>query len=142
MSSTYKRKVEYYETDKMGIVHHANYLHWFEEARTFALAEMGLEYKNLEDIGIMMPVLSVDCKYKTGAKYGDTVLVDVNIEKFNGVKMNFSYQITDSKTGILRVFGSSEHCFVGNDFKPLNLKKSYPAIYNKVLECMDILSKD
>lgn len=142
MSSIYTRKVEYYETDKMGIVHHANYLHWFEEARTFALAEMGLEYKSFEDMGIMMPVLAVDCKYKTGAKYGDRVLVDVNVEKFNGVKMKFSYKITDSETGVLRVTGSSEHCFVDNDFKPLSLKKSYPAIYNKVLECIDILTNN
>ena len=75
-------------------------------------------------------------------KYGDRVLVDVNVEKFNGVKMKFSYKITDSETGILRVTGSSEHCFVDNDFKPLSLKKSYPTIYDKVLECIDILANN
>lgn len=137
----YERKVEYYETDKMAIVHHANYIHWFEEARTFALAQMGMDYKNLEDMGIMMPVLGIECKYRTGAKYGDRVLVEVKIEKFNGVKMKFSYIVTDKETGALRMTGSSEHCFVDNDFKPLSLKKSYTAIYNKILECMDILSE-
>ena len=54
---TFERKANYYETDQMGIVHHSNYIRWFEEARLEMLRAMGLPYKKMEDNGILIPVL-------------------------------------------------------------------------------------
>ena len=61
---TFERKANYYETDQMGIVHHSNYIRWFEEARLEMLRAMGLPYKKMEDNGILIPVLGVSCSYK------------------------------------------------------------------------------
>lgn len=128
---TYKRKVQYYETDKMGIVHHSNYIRWFEEARIEYMLHYGIDYNNVEKEGLMMPVLAVDCKYKQGAKYSEIVLIDTDISLFNGVKLIFSYTVKN-KDGIILTEGSSTHCFVDMDFKPVSLKKANIELYNKI----------
>ena len=63
----YVHKVQYYETDKMGIVHHSNYIRWMEEARIDFLERMGWPYDRLENEGIISPVIGVDCKYKANS---------------------------------------------------------------------------
>ena len=59
----YSRKVYYYETDKMSIVHHSNYIRMFEEARLDLMDKCGIDYAQIESLGIIMPVLEVTCKY-------------------------------------------------------------------------------
>lgn len=130
----YLRNVQYYETDKMGIVHHSNYIRWFEEARIFYMKEYGYDYRELEEKGIMIPVLGVSAVYKTGAKYGDTVRIKVKIEKITAVKLNFSYEITDERTGELRMTGTSDHCFVDENFKPCSIKKKMSEFYEKFVK--------
>ena len=125
----YMRDVQYYETDRMGIVHHSNYLRWFEEARTYYMAQMGYNYCDIEASGIMIPVLSVSAEYKSGAKYGESVRIEVNITKLTPVKLSFSYTAYDSKTGEPRVSGTSDHCFVDDNFRPCSLKKKMPGFY-------------
>ncbi len=83
---SYERKVQYYETDKMGIVHHSNYIRWFEEARTDYMLQNGIDYNAVEkELGIMMPVLAVDCKYIQGAKYNESVKIETEISFVIGV---------------------------------------------------------
>ena len=65
--------VRYYETDQMGIVHHSNYVRYFECGRTAMLKELGLPLEKLEETGVMLPVVSVECRYKVPAKLGDTL---------------------------------------------------------------------
>lgn len=60
----YRHIVQYYETDKMGITHHSNYIRWMEEARIDFLRQIGWDYAKLESIGIISPVTAVNCKYK------------------------------------------------------------------------------
>ena len=71
----YERKVMYYETDRMRIVHHSNYIRWFEEARLYYMEKRGLPYEKMEENGVMIPVLSVDCRYHVPVKFGQTVLI-------------------------------------------------------------------
>lgn len=130
----YIRSVQYYETDKMGIVHHSNYIKWFEEARIFYMEEMGFLYKEMEDKGVMIPVLGITAQYKSGAAYGDTVCIKTKVNKITAVKLEFSYVITDEKTGEVRVTGTSSHCFVNEDFRPCSIKKKFPEFYEKCLE--------
>ena len=68
MTFTYERKANYYETDMMGVVHHSNYLRYFEEARIAFMDSLGIPYKELEENGIMSPVLSVQCVWFSLAK--------------------------------------------------------------------------
>lgn len=132
----YKRKVQYYETDKMGIVHHSNYIRWFEEARTEYMLENGIDYNIVErEYGVMMPVLAVDCQYKQGAVYGDTVTIETCIAGFNGVKLVFEYIVKDGDNNIL-VTGSSTHCFVDMEFKPLRINRTDLKLYEKLKALM------
>ena len=65
----YEHKVQYYETDQMGIAHHSNYIRWMEEARIDFLNQIGWDYKTLEENGVISPVTAVDCKYKMTTKF-------------------------------------------------------------------------
>jgi acyl-CoA thioester hydrolase len=67
--------VRYYETDQMGIVHHSNYIRYFECGRMAMLEEVGLPMHKIEESGIMLPIISVECKYKYPAKLGDRLKV-------------------------------------------------------------------
>ena len=92
----YKHLVQYYETDQMGIVHHSNYIRWFEEARSFLLEENGFGYKKMEESGIISPVLSVNARYKSMTHYYDTVIINVKVIKYNGVKITLEYTVIDA----------------------------------------------
>lgn len=124
------RSVLYYETDKMAVVHHSNYLRWLEEARLDFLEQMGLPYDKMEKDGIMIPVLSAACQYKYAVRFGDTVCVKMKMEEFNGLKFRISYNVTDKETGEIRLTAETSHFFVDNDFKPIRVKRVRPDIYN------------
>lgn len=128
----YERIVQYYETDKMGIVHHSNYIRYFEEARTYFMDKSGINYADMESQGIMLPVVEVNCRYKVGAKYGDTIVVKTHISKCSGITLDFEYTILNRDTGKVCVTGTSSHCFVGSDFKPVKLQKTAPQLYEKI----------
>lgn len=123
----FERTALYYETDQMKIVHHSNYIRWFEEARIAYMADAGLPYSAMEENGVMIPVLSVSCEYKKPVKFDQEVQIFLKIAKFTGVKLIIEYEVRDKKTGDLHITGSSGHCFVKADtFKPVRLTKDYP----------------
>lgn len=125
----YRHTVQYYETDKMGITHHSNYIRWMEEARVAFLAEIGWDYAKLEEMGIISPVVSVECKYKQTTTFGDVVLIEVSVEEFKGVKLKLKYRMTDEK-GAEVCEARSEHCFLDKKGVPIRLKKEYPDFYH------------
>lgn len=124
------RRVLYYETDKMAIVHHSNYLRWLEEARLDFLEQMGIPYDKMEKDGIMIPVLSASCQYKYATRFGDTVIIKMKMEDFNGLKFKISYKVTEKETGDIRLLAETAHFFVDNNFKPIRIKNTAPNIYN------------
>lgn len=136
MIKPYQRKVFYYETDKMGIMHHSNYIRIFEECRINFLQQAGFPFSEMEARGLMMPVLSVDCQYKVPLRFEDSFSVDLTITKFNGVIMNVEYTITNDKTGDVCATGKSSHCFTDNDLKPVRIKNSHPDIYSVFYDYM------
>ncbi len=125
----YIRKAQYYETDQMGVIHHSNYIRWFEEARCALLASVGFGYDRMEREGIISPVLSVTAEYKSMVRFGDTVVVIPRITEFNGVRFTVEYTVTDAATGELRTTGRSTHCFINPKGSVLRLNKSNPALY-------------
>ena len=78
----YRHQAKYYETDQMGIIHHSNYIRWMEEARIDLMDEIGFSYRKMEEIGIISPVLSVQCEYKNRVHFDDTVLIEVDIKQY------------------------------------------------------------
>lgn len=129
MEQAYTRKINYYETDQMAIVHHSNYIRYMEEARLFFLEEAGIPYKAVEEAGILIPVLGVQVKYQQAIRYGDEIEIYAWIDGFSQVKFSMLYEIKNKKTGILHATGSSEHCFVDKQLRPVRLKKEYPSIF-------------
>lgn len=125
----YERKAFYYETDQMGIVHHSNYIRWLEEARIDFLSQIGVEYKEMEEAGILIPVLSVSCNYKKPVLYNETICIDVKLIEFNGVTFTMEYDIVNKETVEKRAIGSSSHCFVDREMKPLRLKRVNETLY-------------
>ncbi len=85
--SKFVRKINYYETDKMGVVHHSNYIRFLEEARTFWLNEMNMPFENLEENGITIPVLEVNVSYKHPVTFADIIEIEVFVKEYNGVRM-------------------------------------------------------
>ena len=128
MNNTYQHKVQYYETDQMGIVHHSNYVRWMEEARVEFLSRLGWEYRKMEELGVVSPVTAIEGKYKRSAKFDDTVTVSVFVTVFKGVRLCLRYEVHDS-TGALLFIGTSEHCFMDREGNILNMKKAYPDFY-------------
>ena len=126
---TCTHKAQYYETDQMGIIHHSNYIRWFEEARVYLLEQIGCPYHRLEEEGILSPVLEVTCQYHSMVHFGDLVDIRASVETFNGIRLTFRYEVCDHETGEVRTTGTSRHCFMDRDGKLLSLKKSHPAVY-------------
>lgn len=131
-SIVYERDVFYYETDRMGIVHHSNYIRWLEEARNFFYEQTGYSFAAIEANGIMVPVVSASCQYKIPFRYGDRFQIRVIPEFLNGVKFSFTYEIYHVKTGTLHAIGSSEHCFSNHNLAPIRLNREKPEIYQAI----------
>ena len=86
-------EVRYYETDQMGIVHHSNYIRYFECGRMAMLAEVGLPMHKVEATGVMMPITAVDCKYRVPAKLGDTLRVVTMINEMPRARLTVNTEI-------------------------------------------------
>jgi len=125
----YQRKVHYYETDKMGIVHHSNYVRWFEEARLELLEAIDFPYKKMELMGVLIPVLGVNCEFIHYMTFGDEFLIQCKVDEFNGVKFHISYEVYRASDMLLCARGKSLHTFISKDMKVLRLRCDFPEIY-------------
>ena len=121
----YRHRVNYYETDKMGVTHHANYIHWMEEARIDFLDQLGWSYDKLEELGIVSPVIGVECQYKAPTTFNDRVDVTVAIREYRCPKLVVGYEMR-KEDGTLVLTGSSSHCFLDREGKFLRLKRDFP----------------
>jgi acyl-CoA thioester hydrolase len=121
----------------MGIIHHSNYIRWFESARIWYMSQIGVDYRDMEAQGVVSPVLEVSCTYKSMVHFGDTVDVIPCIQKYNGIRLELSYEVLDAETGELRSTGRSSHCFLNRDGKPVSLKKICPVFDKAFREVME-----
>ena len=127
----YTRKVYYYETDKMAIVHNANYLRIFEEGRLYLMEQLKVPYPEVEANGILIPVVDAYVRYHQTLKYGDVFYMDTRITQFNGARMAFSYEIRRAGDNELIATGHSSHCFIDEHTRiPLNIKKRMPEAFS------------
>lgn len=123
----YKHLVQYYETDRMKITHHSNYIRFMEEARSDFLRHIGWGYEEFERRGILSPVVHVECDYRKTTTYADVIEVDIIVEEMKGVRLKLGY--------IMRVWedvvceAKSAHCFLDEDGRLMNVKKQLPEFY-------------
>jgi len=133
----FERKINYYETDRMGVVHHSNYIRFLEEARCRLLEDYGYSYGRIEAEGVMIPVLEVDCKYKYHVTAFDTIIINLKIVEFNGVKMKVKYRITNKENGNLVMEAETKHCFTNQNLKPININKEHKDMYQVFFEHLE-----
>ena len=135
MEYKYERKINYYETDRMGVVHHSNYIRYLEEARCAWLESVNMPFDKLEENGITIPVLGVNVTYKKHVTFGDTIIIKTYVKEYTGVRMTIGYDVTDSTTGQVVIIAETKHCFTNKDLRPINLKK-YNSEFRQKFESM------
>ena len=121
----YSRAVFYYETDKMGVVHHSNYVRWLEEARTFYFNDADLAYVVTDSYGIMSPVTDMSLKFRRPARYGDRFTVLLRMVKYTGVRFRMAYTIVN-QDGEELLEAESGHAFIDSRYKPVSLSRAIP----------------
>ncbi|MFA7636563.1 MAG: acyl-CoA thioesterase [Monoglobales bacterium] len=108
----YTHKVHYYETDKMGITHHSNYIRWMEEARIAHLREIGLSFKSIEEMGYISPVVSLSVKYLSPTTFDDEILIETRLSKYSGVTLEVAYIMKNAADDTIVAKAKSKHCFI------------------------------
>ena len=103
-------EVRYAETDQMGVVHHSVYVVWFEVARTRLCLLSGFHYADIEKQGYFLVVTRSECRFLTGAKYGDTVQVLCRLEEYRSRGLRFVYEVKRGEE--LLSTGATEHIWV------------------------------
>ncbi|MDR0227978.1 MAG: acyl-CoA thioesterase [Flavobacteriaceae bacterium] len=96
-----KVRVRYGETDQMGVVYHGNYAQFFEIGRVEWLRNLGVSYKKMEELGVMLPVVSLTMNYKRSARYDDELTICTIFKKQTGVKIEFEYEIYNQNDELL-----------------------------------------
>lgn len=117
-------RVRYAETDQMAYVYYGNYATYYEVARVEALRQLGFDYAALEDQGVMMPVLDLQCKFLKPAKYDEILTIVVSIPKLPSVKMFFEYEVLNSSGAMINT-GSTTLVFLDKESqKPVRAPES------------------
>jgi acyl-CoA thioester hydrolase len=129
-SSEVKIRVRYAETDRMGYVYYGNYAEYFEVARVEALRELGLNYKDVEESGIMLPVYTFNIKYFKPAFYDDMLTIKTTIKEIPQARITFEYETYNEKKELLN---KGETVLVFIDIKT-NKPRSAPENFIKKLK--------
>ena len=132
----YLHIVQYYETDKMGITHHSNYIRWMEEARVDFLSQIGWEFAKLEAMGIVSPVLTVSCDYKLPTRFSDKVTIKVAVKEFKGVKLFLNYEMKNEE-GRIVCSGTTSHAFLNTEGKPIRMKQEFPELFETLCSLVE-----
>lgn len=106
-----KIRVRYADTDQMGYMYYGNYATFYEVARTDMLRSTGISYKDLEKMGVMMPVVNLECNYKKPAFYDELIRIETVIREKPSVKIKFEYSLYNEKDELINT-GSTILVFV------------------------------
>jgi len=137
-------RVRYQETDQMSVVFHGNYVTWFEIGRTEWIRSNGLSYKQIEERGLLLPVVDLQCKFIMPAKYDDQIIICTQVVEYSPLRMHFESQIRrvedaaayeqwsseEPLPGELLVEGGTRHVWVNDSFQPVRMNKIWPDLYD------------
>lgn len=136
-------RVHYQDTDQMGVVHHANYVGWLEIGRTEMMRDAGIAYREMEELGLLLPVVDMSIQYRRPARYDETITVFTKMTNFSAVRLQFEYEVrrmeetltsqdnTSSITpyGELLAKGTTMHMWINNEWKPARIDKAAPEVF-------------
>ncbi len=127
----------YAETDQMGVIHHSVYPVWYELARTEFIKQAGISYGKMEEMGILLPLSELTCKYHQATLYEDEITIETRILSLTPSRIQFGYTVY--KSGVEKPVntGSSLHGWTDRDLKPFNMKKRYPALYEAIANTVE-----
>ncbi|MCD7787023.1 MAG: acyl-CoA thioesterase [Oscillospiraceae bacterium] len=136
MAWTYRRRVLYYETDRMGVVHHSNYLRILEEARMNWMDNCAIRYSELEKQGIIIPVTDAAEQFVHFLRFDDPFSVTLRMIKYSSVKLGFSYEVHNEDTGTLCLSATSTHFFSKEErdadgartYRPVSIRHEFPEL--------------
>ena len=133
----YQHFVQYYETDKMGVTHHSNYIRFMEEARLDFFKKLGFDYLEFEKMGVISPVIGLNnIRFKRPTTVGDTIDVEVSVKAYNSIVLTVHYVMKVKDIVVLE--GDSDHCFLNKEGKMLPLgEKKYPELDKKLKELLN-----
>lgn len=129
--------VRYSETDRMDVVHHSRYFPWFEVGRTEFFESQGMSYADIEAKGILLPLVDCYAKFIEGAKYADKIILEVKLVSLRAASCKFEYTVIRKSDNKILTNGYTTHAFTTPQFKPINLKKSEPKVYNILLNMLE-----
>ena len=135
MTTPYIHRVHYYETDRMGVTHHSNYIRMMEEARVDFMEQLGWPYARMEELGVMSPVTAVNLKYHAPTTFDDRVEVQVRVKAFDGVRLTIGYTMTKlGDAPVMVLSGESEHVFLNAQGRFVRLKRELPDFHRLLTE--------
>jgi acyl-CoA thioester hydrolase len=114
-------RVRYAETDKMGVVYHANYFTWFEIGRCELLRAIGRSYRDMEASGIGLPVIEAHCEYKSPARYDDELIVKTTGKLLSPARVEFAYEIVRPCDATINAIGRTVHAAIDPNGRPCRL---------------------
>ncbi len=120
-SVTTALRVRYADTDRMGVAYYANYLVWFEVARTEWLRQLGLAYRDLEAAGFRLPVIEAWCEYRQPVRYDDEIDVRARGTLLSAVRVEFRYEVVRHADGALAASGRTVHASTDASGRPRRL---------------------
>jgi len=123
-------RVRYAETDTMGVVYYANYLVWFEVARTDLLRHSGWSYREMEVEGFSLPVIEAHCEYKQPARYDDEVEVRSRGDLISPIRVRFTYEIVRPADKALLAIGHTVHASLDRAGRPRRLPDRIRSIFS------------
>lgn len=119
-------RVRYAETDQMGVVYHANYLPWFEMARTDLCAARGVRYRDIEvNDNLLLTVVDAQLRYHAPARYDDEVIAEARLKHSHPRMVIFTYEIRNAATSQLLVTGETRHIFITREGRPVKVPHKY-----------------
>lgn len=137
----YQRKINYYETDKMAVVHHSNYARYLEESRIDFMKYYDVPLELFEEKGYVIPVLTLSEEFIKSVRFGEAIRIIPELYKVTPVRFYFRYIIYDETGNTIMHKAESSHCFLDKDYKPVSLKKSEPKLYEKIVQVSKLYEK-
>jgi len=125
--------VRYGETDQMGVVHHSNYLRYFEVARLQWLTQLGISYQAMEAAGVMMPVIDAQISYKTPAKFEDDLIIQIHLKEVPLVKMTFLYRVVNQKNELVCTASTTLAFMNATNRKPHRCPENFKSVFAAVI---------
>ncbi|MDR2503702.1 MAG: acyl-CoA thioesterase [Deltaproteobacteria bacterium] len=123
-------RVSYGETDAMGVLYHAEYLHLFERSRNEYMRNTGITYKEIEAKGFLAPVRQAACRYRHPVRYDDLIWIRAGISHWGRASFSFVYELRNEDKSLLMASGSTEHALVDKTLRPTPV----PAWFREMLQ--------